>query len=103
MPAALIATRLPDTGGARERQAVYRRMAGTIVETVEDERADGGRWPVGGLQQIMDGMQDVQLLFDPFYSGKGQEGRGLGLYIARQLPEGYGYRIEVADDRLSRT
>ena len=39
--AALIATLLPDGGGARERQAVYRRMAGTIVETVEDERADG--------------------------------------------------------------
>ena len=41
MPAALIATLLPDGGGARERQAVYRRMAGTVVETVEDERADG--------------------------------------------------------------
>ena len=39
--AALIATLLPDTGGARERQAVYRRMAGTVVETVEDERAGG--------------------------------------------------------------
>ena len=39
--AALIATLLPDGGGARERQAVYRRMAGTVVETVEDERADG--------------------------------------------------------------
>ena len=39
--AALIATLLPDAGGARERQAVYRRMAGTVVETVEDERADG--------------------------------------------------------------
>ena len=37
----LIATLLPDAGGARERQAVYRRMAGTLVETVEDERADG--------------------------------------------------------------
>ena len=38
--AALIVTLLPDAG-ARERQAVYRRMAGTVVETVEDERADG--------------------------------------------------------------
>ena len=39
--AALIATLLPDAAGARERQAVYRRMAGTVVETVEDERAEG--------------------------------------------------------------
>ena len=39
--AALIATLLSDGGGARERQAVYRRMAGTVVETVEDERVDG--------------------------------------------------------------
>ena len=39
--AALIATLLPDGGGARERQAVYRRLAGTVVETVEDERVDG--------------------------------------------------------------
>ena len=37
----LIATLLPDPGGARERQAVYRRMAGEVVETVEDERVGG--------------------------------------------------------------
>ena len=42
---------------------------------------------------------DVPYIFEPFYSGKGQEGRGLGLYIARQLLERYGYRIEMADDR----
>ena len=39
--AALIATLLPNPGGARERQAVYRRMAGEVVETVEDERVGG--------------------------------------------------------------
>ncbi|MCY4121433.1 MAG: DUF1156 domain-containing protein, partial [Acidobacteria bacterium] len=39
--AALIATLLPDPGNARERQAIYRRMAGKVVETVEDERVDG--------------------------------------------------------------
>ncbi len=39
--AALIATLLPDPGSARERQAVYRRMAGEVVETVEDERVGG--------------------------------------------------------------
>ncbi len=39
--AALIATLLPDPGNARERQAVYRRMAGEVIETVEDERIGG--------------------------------------------------------------
>ena len=39
--AALIATLLPDPpdpGNTRERNAIYRRMAGRVVETVEDER-----------------------------------------------------------------
>ena len=39
--AALIATLLPDPGNVRERQAIYGRMAGKVVETVEDERVDG--------------------------------------------------------------
>ena len=39
--AALIATLTPDPGNAGERQAIYRRMAGTVVETVEDERVGG--------------------------------------------------------------
>ena len=39
--AALIGTLLPDPGDPRERQAVYRRMAGEVVETVEDERVGG--------------------------------------------------------------
>ena len=41
---------------------------------------------------------DLPYLFEPFYSGKGQEGRGLGLYIARQLLERQDYRIGVAFD-----
>ena len=41
---------------------------------------------------------DLPYIFEPFYSGKGQEGRGLGLYIARQLLERHDYRIGVADD-----
>ena len=39
---------------------------------------------------------DLPYIFDAFYSGKGQEGRGLGLYIARQLLERHDYRIDVA-------
>ena len=39
--AALIATLLPDPCNARERQAIYRRLAGTVVETVKDERVGG--------------------------------------------------------------
>ena len=41
---------------------------------------------------------DQPYIFEPFYSGKGQEGRGLGLYIARQLLERHGYRIAMAED-----
>ena len=41
---------------------------------------------------------DLPYIFEPFYSGKGQEGRGLGLYIARQLLARHGYRIGMADD-----
>ena len=41
--------------------------------------------------------EDLPYIFEPFYSGKGQEGRGLGLYIARQLLERYGYSIASAD------
>ena len=45
------------------------------------------------------GVKDSSLpyIFEPFYSGKGEEGRGLGLYIARQLLERNDYSIEYAD------
>ena len=39
---------------------------------------------------------DVPYIFEAFYSGK-EEGRGLGLYIARQLLSRMGYSIELAD------
>ena len=42
--------------------------------------------------------EDEPYIFEPFYSGKGQAGRGLGLYIARQLLERHSYRIAMADD-----
>ena len=42
--------------------------------------------------------EDLPYIFEPFYSGKGQEGRGLGLYIARQLLERHDYRIAAAED-----
>ena len=41
--------------------------------------------------------EDLPYIFEPFYSGKGQEGRGLGLYIARQLLERHDYRISVTE------
>ena len=40
--------------------------------------------------------EDSPYIFEPFYSGKGQEGRGLGLYIARQLLNRHDYNISVA-------
>lgn len=42
---------------------------------------------------------DKPYIFKPFYSGKGEEGRGLGLYIARQLLERSDYSIELAATR----
>ena len=39
--AALIATLLPDPGNAEERKAIYRRMAGTVVETIKPEKKNG--------------------------------------------------------------
>ena len=40
---------------------------------------------------------DVNYVFEAFYSGKGEEGRGLGLYIARQLLDRYDYSIDLAE------
>ena len=40
---------------------------------------------------------DRDYIFEAFYSGKGEEGRGLGLYIARQLLDRYDYSIELAE------
>lgn len=41
--------------------------------------------------------EDNTYIFEAFYSGKGEEGRGLGLYIARQLLDRYDYSIELAE------
>ena len=41
--------------------------------------------------------EDIDYVFEPFFSGKGEEGRGLGLYIARQLLERHDYTIEIAE------
>jgi signal transduction histidine kinase len=45
-----------------------------------------------GIKEI-----DKPYIFEAFYSGKGDEGRGLGLYIARQLLTRMGYSIDLAD------
>jgi signal transduction histidine kinase len=37
--------------------------------------------------------EDIDYIFEPFFSTKGLEGRGLGLYIARQLTDRYGYDL----------
>ena len=41
--------------------------------------------------------EDKNYIFEAFYSGKGQDGRGLGLYIARQLLDRYDYSIDLAE------
>lgn len=38
---------------------------------------------------------DAPYIFEAFYSGKGEEGRGLGLYIAKKLLNRYSYDIDV--------
>ena len=40
---------------------------------------------------------DLDYIFEAFYSGKGEEGRGLGLYIAKQLLDRYDYSITLAE------
>lgn len=48
---------------------------------------------------------DIAYVFEAFYSGKGEDGRGLGLYIARQLLDKYDYTIDLAEfsrDKLLR-
>jgi signal transduction histidine kinase len=45
---------------------------------------------------------DAPYIFDSFYSGKGEEGRGLGLYIARQLLERNDYSIKLAETKFER-
>ncbi|MDP9123277.1 MAG: ATP-binding protein [Pseudomonadota bacterium] len=48
---------------------------------------------------------DAPYIFDPFFTGKGEEGRGLGLYIARQLLQRHDYDIELvtsSGDKLLR-
>lgn len=40
---------------------------------------------------------DIPYVFEAFYSGKGEEGRGLGLYIAKQLLDKYDYTIDMAE------
>ena len=38
---------------------------------------------------------DAPYIFEPFYSGKGEEGKGLGLYIARQVGARSGFSIDL--------
>lgn len=45
---------------------------------------------------------DKNYIFEAFYSGKGEEGRGLGLYIARQLLDRYDYSIDLAEFSFDR-
>ncbi len=43
--------------------------------------------------------EDEPYIFEPFYSGKGEDGRGLGLYIARQLLERNDFSIDLATSK----
>jgi len=43
--------------------------------------------------------EDESYIFEPFFSTKGEKGRGLGLYIAKQLLERNDYNISYAKNR----
>jgi signal transduction histidine kinase len=45
---------------------------------------------------------DAPYIFEPFYSGKGEEGKGLGLYIARQVGARSGFSIDLVTDTARR-
>ena len=40
---------------------------------------------------------DAPYIFEPFYSGKGDSGKGLGLYIARQVGIRNGFTVDLAE------
>jgi len=42
--------------------------------------------------------EDQEFIFDAFFSGKGEDGRGLGLYIAKKLLSRNKYSIELITD-----
>lgn len=42
--------------------------------------------------------EEKEKIFEAFFTGKGMEGRGLGLYICRQFLDRYDYTIDVVDD-----
>lgn len=46
--------------------------------------------------------EDVPYVFEAFYSGKGEDGRGLGLYISQKLMERNDYSIELADSNADK-
>lgn len=41
---------------------------------------------------------DAPYIFEPFYSGKGEDGKGLGLYIARQVGARSGFSIDLVSN-----
>lgn len=43
-------------------------------------------------------LEDAPYIFEPFFTGKGEDGKGLGLYIAQQLLSRYNSRIELVQD-----
>jgi len=45
---------------------------------------------------------DVEFVFKPFFTTKGIKGRGLGLYITRQLLERYDYEINYIDKQKNK-
>lgn len=47
-------------------------------------------------------IDDAPYIFEAFYSGKGEDGRGLGLYIAKKLLNRYKYNIDLIIDSATK-
>lgn len=78
--------------------AVYWLVAGRLDDRKIKIVLDGNKCQMifsdngPGIRQ-----EDAPYIFEAFYSGKGEEGRGLGLYISRKLMERNEYSIDLAD------
>ncbi len=74
-----------DTKASTEQREISVTLDGDAQELIFADNGPGVR------------IEDKPYIFEAFFSGKGQEGRGLGLYIARQLLERYEYGIELVE------
>ncbi len=72
-------------------------MNGCGVLTIRSATRDDERWVVLSVEDVGCGIAESQLerIFEPFYSTKGDRGNGLGLPAVQSLAQQHGGRVEV--------